>query len=90
MKFILSECSKSALGSNFRKIDDIAAYFHKQSFGRLADILLCLSDRVFRNEEFDLPLSRKDLSELSGLSVETVIMYPEGELNPHDIAITVV
>jgi CRP/FNR family transcriptional regulator, polysaccharide utilization system transcription regulator len=46
---------------------------HKQSFGRLADILLCLSDRVFRNEEFDLPLSRKDLAELSGLSSETVI-----------------
>lgn len=46
---------------------------HKQSFGRLADILLCLSDRVFRNEKFELPLSRKDLAELSGLSSETVI-----------------
>ncbi len=46
---------------------------HKQSFGRLADILLCLSDRVFKNDEFDLPLSRKDLAELSGLSAENVI-----------------
>jgi len=46
---------------------------HKQSFGRLADILLCLSDRVFKNEEFELPLSRKDLAELSGLSAENVI-----------------
>jgi len=46
---------------------------HKQSFGRLADIILCLSDRVFKSEEFDLPLSRKDLAELSGLSAETVI-----------------
>jgi len=46
---------------------------HKQSFGRLADIILCLSDRVFRSDEFELPLSRKDLAELSGLSAETVI-----------------
>lgn len=46
---------------------------HKQSFGRLADIILCLSDRVFKKDEFELPLSRKELAELSGLSSETVI-----------------
>lgn len=46
---------------------------HKQSYGRLADILLCLSDRVFKESEFLLPLSRKDLGELSSMSSETVI-----------------
>ena len=46
---------------------------YKQAFGRLADILLCLADRIFRNTEFDLPLSRKELAELSGMSSETVI-----------------
>ncbi len=46
---------------------------HKQAFGRLADILLCLSERIFKSKEFDLPLSRKDLAELSGMSSETVI-----------------
>jgi len=46
---------------------------HKQSYGRLADILICISDRIFKSEEFVLPLSRKDLAELSGLSSETVI-----------------
>ena len=46
---------------------------HKQAYGRLADILLCLSDRVFKNSEFELPLSRKELAELSGMSSETVI-----------------
>jgi CRP-like cAMP-binding protein len=45
----------------------------KQAFGRLADILLCLSDRIFKNSEFDLPFSRKELAELSGMSPETVI-----------------
>jgi CRP/FNR family transcriptional regulator, polysaccharide utilization system transcription regulator len=46
---------------------------HKQSYGRLADILICLSDRIFKKTEFDLPLSRKELAELSGMSPETVI-----------------
>jgi CRP/FNR family transcriptional regulator len=46
---------------------------HKQAYGRLADILLCLANRVFKTNEFDLPLSRKDLADLSGMSPETVI-----------------
>jgi len=45
----------------------------KQAYGRLADILLCLSDRIFKQTEFELPLSRRDLAELSGMSSETVI-----------------
>jgi CRP/FNR family transcriptional regulator len=46
---------------------------HKQSYGRLADILLCLADRIFYSQDFLLPLSRKELAELSGISVETVV-----------------
>ena len=46
---------------------------HKQAYGRLADILLCLSDRIFRSAEFELPLTRKDLAELSGMTPETVV-----------------
>ncbi|MFN8206041.1 MAG: Crp/Fnr family transcriptional regulator [Bacteroidales bacterium] len=46
---------------------------HKQAYGRLADIILCLAERIFKQEEFILPLSRKDLAELSGMSSETVI-----------------
>ena len=45
----------------------------KQSFGRMADIILCLADRIFKRANFDLPLSRKELAELTGLSAETVI-----------------
>jgi CRP/FNR family transcriptional regulator len=48
-------------------------FTYKQAFGRLADILLCLADRIFMASEFDLPLSRKELAELSGMSSETVI-----------------
>jgi CRP/FNR family transcriptional regulator len=45
----------------------------KQLHGRLADILLCLSRKIFNSESFDLPLSRSDLSELTSMSTESVI-----------------
>jgi len=45
----------------------------KQLHGRLADILLCLSKKIFKSEKFDLPLTRSDLSELSSMSTESVI-----------------
>jgi len=45
----------------------------KQLHGRLADILLCLSDRIFKNHSFNLPLSRNDLGELTSMSTESVI-----------------
>jgi CRP/FNR family transcriptional regulator len=45
----------------------------KQLHGRLADILLCLSTRIFKNDAFELPLSRADLADLTGMSTESVI-----------------
>jgi len=46
---------------------------YKQAFGRLADILLCLSERIFKSTEFNIALTRKELGELAGMSPETVI-----------------
>jgi CRP/FNR family transcriptional regulator len=46
---------------------------YKQAYGRLADIILCLSERIFKQNEFDLPLTRKDIAELAGMSSETVV-----------------
>ena len=46
---------------------------HRQSFGKLADILLCLAGNIFKTDKFDLSLSRKELAELSGMSTESVI-----------------
>lgn len=45
----------------------------KQLHGRLADILLCLSNRIFKSREFDLPLTRADMGDLTGMSTESVI-----------------
>lgn len=62
------------LGANSSQINGrFFCLTHKQAYGRLADIILCLSDRIFKDTEFELPLSRKDLAELSGMSPETVV-----------------
>jgi CRP-like cAMP-binding protein len=46
---------------------------NKQSYGKLADIILCLANRVYKKQEFELLLSRKELAELSDMSTENVI-----------------
>ncbi|NQU32745.1 MAG: Crp/Fnr family transcriptional regulator [Bacteroidetes bacterium] len=46
---------------------------HRQAFGKLADIILCLAGNIFKTQKFDLSLSRKELAELSGMSTESVI-----------------
>lgn len=45
----------------------------KQSYGKLADILLCLCDNVFENSAFELVLSRREIAELSGMTQESVV-----------------
>lgn len=45
----------------------------KQLHGRLADILLCMATRIFKTKSFELPLSRADLGDLTGMSTESVI-----------------
>lgn len=46
---------------------------YKQAYGRLADIILCLAERIFNQHQFELPLSRKDIAELAGMSSETAV-----------------
>lgn len=43
----------------------------KQTYGRLADVLLCLSNRIYKTDKFPLQLTRKDLAELASMSVES-------------------
>ena len=44
----------------------------KQTYGRLADILICLAQRVYKMDPFPLQLTRKELAELSSMSVESI------------------
>ncbi len=44
----------------------------KQSHGRVADIIMCLSENIFGSLSFKLNLTRNDLADLTGLSSESV------------------
>ena len=44
----------------------------KQTYGRLADILLCLAQRIYKNDKFPLQLTRKDLGDLASMSIESI------------------
>lgn len=46
---------------------------HRQSYGKLADILLCLAGNIFKKQRFELLLTRRELAELAGMSTESVI-----------------
>lgn len=44
----------------------------KQTYGRFADILLCLALRIYKKNTFPLQLTRKELAELACMSVESI------------------
>lgn len=46
---------------------------NKQMHGKVADLLVCMSENIFSSTEFNVPISRKDFSDLLGLSVESVV-----------------
>jgi CRP-like cAMP-binding protein len=46
---------------------------HKQLPGRIADVILYFSEIINRNEEFDFPLTRRELAELAGTTKESFI-----------------
>ena len=46
---------------------------HKQVNGRIADILIYLSQNIYKSNDFTLTLSRKEIAEFAGCSQENVI-----------------
>ena len=44
----------------------------KQLHGRFADILLCLSLRIYKRKSFKVPLSKKDLAGITKMSQESL------------------
>lgn len=46
---------------------------HQQVNGRIADILIYLSEEVYKNQEYEFTLSRKEISEFAACSHENVI-----------------
>jgi len=44
----------------------------KQLHGRFADLLLCLSLRIYKRKEFNVPLSKKDMAAIMNMSQESL------------------
>jgi CRP/FNR family transcriptional regulator, polysaccharide utilization system transcription regulator len=45
----------------------------KQMHGRIADVLIYLAEKIHNNQEFNITLSRQDISEFSGMSKDSAI-----------------
>ena len=60
-----------------RATDEIIITFlevkQKRLMGRIAYILLYFSNKIYHNRTFDLPISRKEIAEFIGMTVENVI-----------------
>ncbi|MCF6184417.1 MAG: Crp/Fnr family transcriptional regulator, partial [Bacteroidales bacterium] len=54
----------------YKKISDIS---RKHLRGRLADTLLYLADEIYHSEEFNIGMTRKELAELSSMSMENAV-----------------
>ncbi|MBN1415385.1 MAG: Crp/Fnr family transcriptional regulator [Bacteroidales bacterium] len=46
---------------------------HKQLPGRIADVILYFSEIIFNSQEFEFPLTRRELAELAGTTKESFI-----------------
>jgi CRP/FNR family transcriptional regulator len=59
--------------SSDRIILDSLNLLQKRLYGRVAYLLLYFSEEIFRNQQFDLPISRKEMAQYIGMSQENVI-----------------
>jgi len=65
---IIRHCNINSV-NNFERLVSLT---QKQMHGRLADVLLYLSDKVFKSDRFALPVSRQELGEMSNMTKESV------------------
>jgi CRP/FNR family transcriptional regulator len=71
-KFALSLIEKVNRATD-RIILDFLEVKQKRLYGRIAYILLYFSRNIYKNKSFDLPVSRKEIAEYIGMTVENVI-----------------
>ncbi len=58
---------------DLRLMQRLANVSVKQSHGRLAEVLLHLSENIFKADAFDIVLSRQELADMTGMSKEGAI-----------------
>lgn len=67
--FLLSQVSKEGLDLSGKLINQL----QKQLPGRVAEMLLFFSEKIFKSDTFHLPLSRRELAEFTGTTKESMI-----------------
>lgn len=65
----LSYCSQN----NVKIFDRLISLTQKQMPGRIADVLLYLSDEIYSDQSFEISLSRQDLGDLSSMTKDSAI-----------------
>lgn len=65
---LIKHCNANSV-TNFERLVSLT---QKQMHGRLADVLLFFSDKLFRSDRFVLPVSRQELGEMSNMTKESV------------------
>lgn len=53
--------------------DRLMSQSHKQLPGRIADVILYFSERIFKSTDFEFPFTRRELAELAGTTKESFI-----------------
>jgi CRP/FNR family transcriptional regulator len=71
-KFALKMLEISSMALN-NIIDNSLELISKTMYGKVASLLLFFSDKIYDADSFDLPVSRKEIAQYTGLSIETVI-----------------
>jgi CRP/FNR family transcriptional regulator len=71
-KFVLNLMEKTSRVADMIILDFLDVK-EKRLFGRIAYILLFFADKVYHRDTFDLPVSRKEMAEYIGMTVENVI-----------------
>lgn len=71
-KFVVNIIEKTSIATD-RIILDFLDVKKKRLFGRIAYILLYFADKVYHSNVFELPVSRKEIADYIGMTVENVI-----------------
>lgn len=66
---LISQINKN----NTIMIDKLASLLYKQLPGRVADIIIYFSEKIYKKDRFTFPLTRQELAELAGTTKESII-----------------
>lgn len=67
--FLLKQTSQEGLNITTKLMNQ----FQKQLPGRVAEMLLFFSEKIYNSQKFSLPLSRRELAEFTGTTKESMI-----------------